>query len=63
MQPSFKPPKTEEEFKARAKEITVDAAHNMIGILRRRRAEAVKHLDAEILFYKKVIDHKEKESV
>lgn len=58
MQPSFKPPKDEAEFKARAAEITVSAAENMLGILRSRREQATKPIDAEILFYKKVLDSK-----
>lgn len=58
MQPTFKPPKNEAEFKERADKLSVAQAENMIRILRKRREEAVKHIDAEILFFKKVIDYK-----
>lgn len=61
MQPSFKPPKTEEEFKQRAEKITVANAKNMISILNSRREQAVKAIDQEILFFKKVIGYKSKE--
>lgn len=59
MQPTFKPPKTEDEFKERAKNVTADAAQNMINILRRRREAACKPFDEEIKFYKKVLESKE----
>lgn len=58
MQPQFKPPKTEAEFKERADKVTLDAAQNMLGVLRSRREQAVKIIDLEILYWKKVIDYK-----
>lgn len=58
MQPSFKPPKTEEEFRERAGKITAVQAQNMIGILRKRREAACKPIDDEIIFFKRVLDTK-----
>lgn len=62
MQPSFKPPKDKAEFKNRADAISTEQAENMLRILRSRREQAVKPFDAEIKFFKEVLDFK-KESL
>ena len=55
----FLPPQTEDEFMKRAKDITPAAATSILSTLEARREELVKNIDAEIDFYKKVIDYRE----
>lgn len=51
----FEPPKTDEEFEKRAKEIDTKAAHSILNTLREKRRAAVAPLDAEIQFYEKIL--------
>ena len=58
----FLPPKTEEEFKTRAAEISLPAAKSILESLKQRRAALVANIDAEIEFYEKAIALKEGEA-
>lgn len=51
----FIPPATEEEFIERSKDITLPAAVSILDALEKRREDAVRNIDQEIAFYKKVI--------
>lgn len=55
---TFLPPKTEEEFKERAKEVSVEAATSILDSLVQRRKALVATIDQEIKFYEKVIEFK-----
>lgn len=60
MQPKFKAPATEAEFRERADKTTIEGARNLLGILRKQREDAVKPFDEEIKYWKKVVDYKQK---
>jgi hypothetical protein len=55
----FLPPKNEEEFQARAKDITLPAAVSILDSLKQRKAALIVNIDAEIAFYEKVIKLKD----
>lgn len=55
----FLPPKNEEEFRERAKDITIPAAESILSSLKERRKALVANIDAEIAFYQKVIELKD----
>ena len=56
MESKFVPPKNKEEFLERAKKTPVQGALGVLNSLKQRRASLVRAIDAEILFYEKVID-------
>lgn len=55
MQPTFRPPATDEEYTQRAAEIDSRAAKVMVSTLNTRRAELVKTIDEEIAFYTRIL--------
>ncbi len=57
----FLPPKTDEEFKERAKDLTLQGAESILDSLEHRRAALVDNIDKEIAFYKKVVELKKDE--
>lgn len=57
----FLPPKNEEEFAERAKEITLPAATSILDSLKNRREALVANIDAEIAFYEKVVEKRKEE--
>ena len=63
MQPSFTPPKTEEELYKRAGDMTIEAAHALKKTIEQRRAQAVRPFDEELKFYDAVIKIKSGEVV
>lgn len=58
MQPTFRPPATEEEFIKRADELTIEGAQGVLNARRKQRALAVKPFDIEIEFLEKVLKQK-----
>lgn len=56
---NFLPPKTEEEFQERAKDVTLQGATSILSSLKERRKALVASIDAEIAFYEKVIKLKD----
>lgn len=58
MQPQFKPPKDDEEFKKRADEMTIEGAKGVLNARRKQRAATVAPFDQEIEFLEKVLKHK-----
>ena len=60
MQPQFKAPVDEAEFKKRADEMTLAGAKSVLEARRRQREDATKPFDVEIEFLEKVIAYKEK---
>lgn len=60
MQPTFKPPVTDEEFRERADKVTMDGARSVLGSLERRREEMLKPIDQEIKYWESVIKYKQK---
>lgn len=59
MNPTFKPPRDEAEFAARANELSLVGAQQLLRSLKKRRETTVKSIDEEIAFYEKVVTHKE----
>lgn len=59
---NFLPPKSEAELKERAATIELGPAKSILTSLEARREAMVKSIDAEIDFYKKVIELKENEA-
>lgn len=57
----FLPPKNDEEFEERAKDLTLAGAESVLGSLESRRAGMVQNIDEEIAFYKKVVRLRETE--
>lgn len=57
----FIPPKNEEEYRDRAKDITLDAAISILSSLKSRRDALVANIDSEIAFYEKVIEIKDED--
>lgn len=62
MKAAFEAPRTTEEFEQRANQITTTAAKAMLTALQNKRRLAVQEIDTEILFYEKVLAHKEQGS-
>ena len=58
MEKPFEPPKTDAEFEERANKISKEGVVPLLNALRNRRAMAVKNIDQEILFLKKIAEHK-----
>ncbi len=56
MDSKFVPPKDEKEFQERSAKVTAQAAQQMIKALRHRREAAIKPIDDEIRYYKKILD-------
>jgi hypothetical protein len=55
MNPTFKPPVTDEEFKERSKDVTLAGATAVLHSLKERRKALVVSIDQEIAFYERII--------
>lgn len=59
----FLPPATEDEFRARAKDVQLPAAIAILDSLKARRGELIRNIDLEIEFYEKVVELKKEEKL
>lgn len=55
MNPIFKPPVTDEEFKERSKDVTLEGAKAVLNSLEERRKALLVSIDQEISFYKRIV--------
>jgi hypothetical protein len=55
MQPGFRPPATEAEFRERADKVPDRVALTISKTLQSRREALLKEIDAEILFYARIL--------
>lgn len=55
MQEDFTPPKDDEEFERRAKEVSTEGARAVRQALLSKREQAVAKLDQEIAFYNRIL--------
>lgn len=55
MNPTFKPPVTDEEFKERSKDVTLEGAKAVLNSLQERRKALLVSIDQEISFYERIV--------